>query len=88
MTREAYLDTPLIDDGQARAIERSTSRAEVFERLGRSHVGYPRGASTCFLYPIRGTERRDAYGSPAADEWEFCFGAADQLVVRRRISGE
>jgi hypothetical protein len=86
LTREAYLDTPLIEDARAREIERGASRAEVFERLGRSRVGYPRGLSTCFLYPIRGTERRDAFGSPAADEWEFCFGAADELVVRRRIS--
>lgn len=86
LTREAYLDTPLIDDSQGRAIERRTPRGALFQRLGRSRVVYPRGELMCVLYPIRGTERRDDFGSPMADEWEFCFDDSDQLLTRRRIS--
>ncbi len=86
LTREAYLDTPLIDDSQGRAIERRTSRSALFEGLGRSRVVYPRGGLECVLYPVRGTERRDDFGSPVADEWEFCFDDSDSVASATRVS--
>lgn len=86
LTREAYLDTPLIEDDQGRAIELGTTRGALFKALGQSQVVYPRGRLTCVLYPIRGTERRDDFGSPMADEWEFCFDDSDHVRKRRRIS--
>jgi hypothetical protein len=84
-TREAYLDTPLITDDSANAIPLRTTRAAVAGRIGRSHVGYRRAGRECRLYPIAGTQRRDAFGSPLADEWEFCFDAAGRLAVKTRI---
>ena len=84
-TREAYLDTPVVTDDQARAVAPRSTRAEAEARLGRSHVGYRRGGRACTLYPIIGTQRRDAFGSPFADEWELCFDAAGRLAAKTRI---
>ena len=86
LTREAYLDTPVIVDDQGREIELRTTRDEVVRLLGRSRIAYPRLGLSCVLYPISGTERRDEFGSPAADEWEFCFDESDRVRTRLRVS--
>lgn len=86
LTREAYLDTPVIADDQGRGIALRMTRDEVFRRLGPSRVAYPRLSLSCVLYPISGTERRDDFGSPAADEWEFCFDDSDRVRTRLRVS--
>ena len=86
LTREAYLDTPVIADDRGREIELRTTRNEVFRLLGRSRVAYPRLGLSCVLYPINGTARRDEFGSPAADEWEFCFDDSDRVRTRLRVS--
>lgn len=86
LTREAYLDTPVIAEEQGREIALRTPREEVFRRLGASRIAYPRLGLGCVLYPISGTERRDEFGSPAADEWEFCFDDSDRVRTRLHIS--
>jgi hypothetical protein len=87
-TREAYLDTPVVTDARVRAVPAGATRREVTARLGRAHVVYPRDGLTCVLYPILGTQRRDRFGSPFADEWELCFDEAGGLAARTRVRNE
>jgi hypothetical protein len=84
-TREAYLDTPVITDDQGRSVEPRLTRREVEARLGRSRVVFRHAGRTCVLYPIIGTQRRDAFGSPVADEWELCFDASGRLAEKTRV---
>jgi hypothetical protein len=67
-----------------------STRAEVTETLGApSSFTYRRGRRArdgdCVVYPIAGTQRRDAFGGIEADEWELCFGPAGRLTSKRRI---
>lgn len=89
-TREAYLNTPLVSAAKARSITVGTSRAEATEALGApSSFTYRRGRRSpyveCAVYPIAGTQVRDAFGGIEADEWELCFGTAGRLTSKRRI---
>ncbi|HSL63745.1 MAG TPA: hypothetical protein VK874_03725 [Gaiellaceae bacterium] len=84
-TREAYLDTPVVTDDQGRAVEPGSTRREVEGRLGHSRVVYRHAGRTCLLYPIIGTQRRDEFGSPVADEWELCFDASGRLAAKALI---
>jgi hypothetical protein len=89
-TREAYLGTPVIVDEQGRRIAIGTTRSEIRDALGFAAVTYLRRVRgvyrQCEIYPINGTQRWDRYGSPVADEWEFCFDRGNRLLARRRLA--
>lgn len=87
-TREAYLGTPVIVDEQGRKVPLGTTRKAVERKLGSAAITYLRrveGAYRgCIIYPINGTQVWDRYGSPEADEWEFCFDRG-RVMTKRRI---
>ena len=88
-TREAYLGTPVIVDEQGAGIPIGANRPWIRRKLGYAAITYRRSIDgvfhDCLVYPINGTQRWDRYGSPVADEWEFCFDRRDRLLTRRRI---
>lgn len=86
-TREAYFQTPVIVSDSAKKIRRGMSRHRVAMILeGGASVEYGRGSDHCVVYPINGTQRWDAHGSPEADEWEFCFGRNGKLRTKQRLN--
>ncbi|MGZ4393006.1 MAG: hypothetical protein ACXVRK_12955 [Gaiellaceae bacterium] len=83
--RDAYFNTPLIVDDAARELPLGMTEAAIVAKFeGASAIQYRRGGRRCVIYPIADTERWDAFGSPAASEWEFCFSGA-RLAAKRRI---
>jgi hypothetical protein len=85
-TRDAYFDTPVIVDEAASRAALGITRAKLTELMGgRAAIGYSRGRRRCVVYPINGTQVWDAFGSPQAAEWEFCFGPDGRLAAKRRL---
>ena len=87
-TRDAYLDTPVITRAGADRVSLGTLRRAVASSLGVSHVRYRRAGRECTLYPILGSQRRDRFGSPVADEWEFCFDAFGRLAAKTLVRND
>lgn len=87
-TRAAYLDTPMITPAMVAAVPPGISKRALFRRFGRSFLAYRHlsvPSETCVSYPILGSQRWDSFGTPLADEWEFCFGRAGRLREAARI---
>ena len=83
--REAYFDTPLIQSSVARRVPLGITARELTKELTRpAAIEVVDGTgSRCRVYPLSGTEGRDAYGSPVAAEVWFCFGPDDRLRRKR-----
>jgi hypothetical protein len=88
-TREAYFGTPVIVAEQGGRVAIGTTRRALTAKLGTATISYLRRAGRtyheCIIYPINGTQRWDRYGTPEADEWEFCFDRDDRVTTKRRI---
>lgn len=83
--REAYFDTPLIRTDVARRIPLGITRSELTRELTRAAaIEVVDGSGLrCGVYPLSGTEGRDAYGSPVTAEVWFCFAQNGRLERKR-----
>jgi hypothetical protein len=86
--REAYFDTPLIRGEVARRIPLGITRRELIRELTRAAAieVVDGNGLRCGVYPLSGTEGRDAYGSPVAAEVWFCFAENGRLQRKRWFS--